>query len=81
MRGKYNIIKTLGHNVKGKGSPLIHGKSLDALIDVMGDWLIESWGQKINIYITGANKIFELGNEFSLNIVQSFNDAFVRAIY
>ena len=51
------ILRKIGTVLKGSDSPTIDGNSLDALIDVMGDWFMEHWGEPIEIYIRGADAI------------------------
>jgi len=80
-RAKSDILKAIGHQLKGKDSPVIHGNSMDALIDVMSDWFCENWGQKKDVYITGGGRLFEISHDFAMNVTQCFNDAFEGAIY
>jgi hypothetical protein len=54
-RASFGSLVTL---LKGRDSPkIVGGNSLDALVDVMGDWFIEHWGETIEIYIRGADAI------------------------
>jgi hypothetical protein len=78
---KPDILKAIGHNLRGQDSPIIHGNSLAALVDVMSDWFCENWGKKKVVYITGGNRLFGIGRDFAMNLTQCFNDAFEGAIY
>lgn len=76
-----DVLMAIGHVIKGQDSPTIHGRSLDALIDVMGDWFIENWGTTKVIHVTGGDHLFTLGRTFAIKVIQCFNDAFAAAIY
>lgn len=80
-RSKADVLRAVGHKLKGQHSPIIHGNSLDALIDVMSDWFCENWGKEKVIYITGGSHLFAIGNDFAMNLVQCFNDAFEGALF
>ena len=57
-RDQQGIVRELVTLLKGRDSPkLVGGNSLDALVDVMGDWFTEHWGETIEIYIRGADAI------------------------
>jgi hypothetical protein len=57
-RDQQGIVRELVTLLKGRDSPkIVGGNSLDALVDVMGDWFIEHWGETIEIYIRGADAI------------------------
>ena len=74
---KTDILKKIGHILKGQDSILIRGNSLDALMDVMSDWFCENWEQKHVIYIAGINHLFNMDHALATKVIECFNDAYV----
>jgi len=72
------ILRKMGAVLKGSDSPTIGGNSLDALIDVMSDWFIEHWGEKIEIYIRGADAIKRCDPGLLAEIAYCMQSAFDR---
>jgi len=70
------ILKKIGAVLKGSDSPTISGNSLDALVDVMGDWFMEHWGEQIAIYIRGADAIKRCDPELLTEIADCMQSAF-----
>ena len=73
------VLRRLGGTLRGSDSPIIKGNSLDAFIDVLGDWFIDIWGQSAEVYVGGASAIEKLGPRVLANITECFHDAFESA--
>jgi len=78
---KHRIVRKIGRVLRAEDSPLINGNSLDALIDVVSDWFIETWGTDRVIYIAGGKTLEYQGVKFALEVTLSIEDAFMQAIY
>jgi hypothetical protein len=75
------IVRTIGNALKGSDSLPVTGKRLDAMEEVVGDWLYEHWGPEKKITIAGGSSIEKLGTLFAMNLVASIYDASLSAIY
>lgn len=60
-QNKIEVVGLIGSKLKAKDSPLICGKSLDALHDVISDYFIENWLKWHDVYIYGWGQ-FSINN-------------------
>lgn len=70
------ILREIGGVLKGSDSQTMRGNSLDALVDIMGDWFIERWGEKVEIYIRGADAIKKCDPGLLTEIADCMQSAF-----
>jgi hypothetical protein len=73
--------KRIGGVVSGEQSPILVRGNLDALIDVMGEFFYERWGEEIAIYVKGSRLLSNaLGIELA-RLILCFDSAFDRATF
>jgi len=73
------ILRSIGAVLKGAESVTIRGHSLDALHDVAGDWFMEHWGDKVEIYLRGIEEMRRCGPNLMSEISDVLNSAIDRA--
>lgn len=73
------VIAAIGRKLKAQDSQLIRGESLDALTDVVGDWFIENWGKRRQVFIANGDRLFDFGRGFAEQVLACIDDAFLAA--